>query len=61
MIPLELEGPGVCFEGPKSALGAPKVVYCIFKVLYIYTPLLKWPIGKNCDPKTGILHIGRDP
>ena len=35
MIPLELEGPGVCFEGPKSALGAPKVVYCICKVLYI--------------------------
>ena len=25
------------------------------------TPLLNWPIGKNCDPKTGILHIVRDP
>ena len=28
---------------------------------YESTPLLKWPIGKNCDPKTGILHIVRDP
>jgi len=52
MIPLELEGPGVCFEGPKSALGAPKVVYCICKVLYIYIlhirDMLKMHIeGKN--------------
>ena len=52
MIHLELEGPGVCFEGPKSALGAPKVVYCIFNVLYIYIlhmwDMLKMHIeGKN--------------
>ena len=52
MIPLELEGPGVCFEGPKSALGAPKVVYCICKVPYIYIlhirDMLKMHIeGKN--------------
>ena len=29
--------------------------------LCLATPLLKWPIGKNCNLKTGILHIGRDP
>ena len=26
-----------------------------------YTPLLKWPITKNFDLRTGILHIVRDP
>ena len=25
------------------------------------TPLLKWQSGKNFDPRTGILHIVRDP
>ena len=48
MIPLELEGPGVCFEGPKSALGAPKVVYCICKVVYKYT---------GCPKKNALLSL----
>ena len=26
-----------------------------------FTPLLSWPINKNFDPRTGILHIVRDP
>ena len=26
-----------------------------------YTPLLSWQINKNFDPRTGILHIVRDP
>ena len=25
------------------------------------TPLLSWPINKTFDPRTGILHIVRDP
>ena len=28
---------------------------------YCATPLLSWPINKNFDLRTGILHIVRDP
>ena len=30
-------------------------------VFFFKAPLLKWQSGKSFDPRTGILHIVRDP
>ena len=44
----------ITFLGP---LGPLVVTLSVCK----YTPLLSWQINKNFDPRTGILHIVRDP
>ena len=50
--------PGVLSRStPKLAHSA----LCILSSDWDCTPLLSWQINKNFDPRTGILHIVRDP